>query len=295
MSKGLNSARTILSLENSIPQETKQKQSLPSLNQLNPEIPLIEFRDANFSYPSRPSLRALRGLSFKIHLGQFIAFVGPSGCGKSTVVQLLERFYDLSSGEILICGIPVQDLHDEDIRSIFALVSQEPTLYAGSIKYNVSLGTGEELSPEKLDRVLDRAQLSDLVTSLPDGVNTQVGPRGTALSGGQKQRVAIARALAQETPILLLDEATSALDSESERQIQQTLISGKDDGVENCTGSTIVPKTVIAVAHRLSTIQHADCIFVLDAGKVVESGRHSELIEKKGVYWTMSRGQAGTN
>lgn len=230
----------------------------------------------------------LRNLNLKIYAGQFVAMVGSSGCGKSTIIQLLERFYEVDSGAVFIGGVSVEELRDDDVRQLFSVVSQEPTLYTGSIQYNVALGIKDDLSPEKLDQVLKQAHLSDFVASLPDGINTEVGSRGTALSGGQKQRVAIARALARDSSILLLDEATSALDSESERKIQQAIVG--DEGMPSKESSR---KTVIAIAHRLSTIMHADCIFVFDDGHIVEAGRHGELMERKGVYWRMCRAQAG--
>lgn len=284
--------------------------ALPSLHRLDPTTPLIEFCNTTFAYPSRASLPVLRGFNLKIYRGQFIALVGASGCGKSTIVQLLERFYDVESGDILIGGVSIKDLRAADVRSLFALVSQEPTLYSDSIKYNIALGTNV-LPSEKLDRVLQQAQLADFVASLPEGTNTQIGAKGAALSGGQKQRVAIARALAQDAPVLLLDEATSALDSGSERLIQTSLLGehryvdpktrshshgeAEDDSNNTADKPALVAdtKTVIAVAHRLSTIQHADCIFVLDAGRIIESGVHSKLFGQKGVYWSMCRAQAG--
>jgi ATP-binding cassette subfamily B (MDR/TAP) protein 1 len=250
---------------------------------------VIEFRNTSFAYPTRLSSPVLRNLDLKIYAGQFVAMVGSSGCGKSTLIQLLERFYEADSGDIFVGGTSVKEFHDDDVRQLFSVVSQEPTLYTGGIHYNIVLGIKDALSPEKLDKVLKQAQLSDFVASLPDGINTEVGSRGTALSGGQKQRVAIARALARDSSILLLDEATSALDSESERKIQQAIVRDAD----RMSSTKSVQKTVVAIAHRLSTIVHADCIFVFDDGHVVEAGSHDKLMERKGVYWRMYRAQAG--
>ena len=296
-----------MSLASLVPKDTQPKQPVPSLDNPAPDTPLIELRDVVFAYPSRPIPPVLRSISLKIYPGQFIALVGPSGCGKSTIIQLLERFYDIQSGDILIGGISIKDLDPDDMRKLFALVSQEPVLYAGSIASNIMLGSRAPASSDletpdtqELDTFLQQAQLTDLVASLPDGLNTQVGTRGTSLSGGQKQRVAIARALAQEAPILLLDEATSALDSESEHEIQKALLGDRNatDALTDSEGDAAKPiartKTVIAVAHRLSTIQRADCIFVLDGGRVAECGKHAELLGRKGVYWGMVRAQAGT-
>ncbi|KAF1990515.1 P-loop containing nucleoside triphosphate hydrolase protein [Aulographum hederae CBS 113979] len=289
LSKGLTSVRAILSQSATL-HEPSSKQSLPPLNELDPKVPLIEFRNTSFSCPTRPFVLVLQNLNMKIYAGQFVALVGPSGCGKSTVIQLLERFYDNCRGDILIGGISVKDLEDSDVRKLFSLVSQEPTLYFGSIRYNVSLSVSDILSSEKLDRVLEQAQLSEFVASLPEGLDTEVELRGTALSGGQKQRVAIARALARDSPVLLLDEATSALDGESERKIQSAMVGDWEGRV---SGAKSTGKIVVAVAHRLSTVQHADCIFVFNAGEVVEAGGNVELMERRGVYWGMCKAQTG--
>ncbi|KAF2673407.1 P-loop containing nucleoside triphosphate hydrolase protein [Microthyrium microscopicum] len=288
MFKGLSSARTILS-QSAAPHNHTAKLPLPQLDALSSNTPLIEFRNVCFSYPTRPTIPILRNLNLKIYAGQFVALVGSSGCGKSTVLQLLERFYEVESGDILIGGVSVKNLEDSDVRKLYSLVSQEPTLYSGNVQYNTSLGVSGSLDREKLDQVLKQAQLSEFISSLPEGINTEVGARGTALSGGQKQRVAIARALAQDSAILLLDEATSALDSNSEREIQKAIINGQNGG----SSEVAVKRTVIAVAHRLSTIQHSDCIFVFDQGQLVETGTHHELTEKKGVYWCLCKAQTG--
>ncbi|CAG8946430.1 unnamed protein product [Penicillium salamii] len=236
----------------------------------------IEFRDVHFRYPTRPEQPVLRGLNLSVKPGQYIALVGPSGCGKSTTIALLERFYDSLSGGIFVDDKNIADLNVNSYRSHIALVSQEPTLYQGTIKENILLGTpNEDPSEEELFKACRDANIYDFIMSLPEGFNTVVGSKGGMLSGGQKQRVAIARALLRNPKILLLDEATSALDSESEKVVQAAL------------DAAARGRTTIAVAHRLSTIQKADIIYVFDQGKIIESGTHTELLRNKGRYYEL--------
>ncbi|KAJ5466700.1 ABC multidrug transporter mdr1 [Penicillium diatomitis] len=236
----------------------------------------IEFRDVHFRYPTRPEQPVLRGLNLSVKPGQYIALVGPSGCGKSTTIALLERFYDALSGGVFVDGHNIADLNVNSYRSHLALVSQEPTLYQGTIKDNILLGIAEDNVPEEhLVKACKEANIYDFIMSLPEGFNTIVGSKGGMLSGGQKQRVAIARALLRNPKILLLDEATSALDSESEKVVQAAL------------DAAAKGRTTIAVAHRLSTIQKADIIYVFDQGKIVESGTHTELLRNKGRYYEL--------
>jgi ATP-binding cassette subfamily B (MDR/TAP) protein 1 len=237
---------------------------------------VIEFRDVHFRYPTRPEQPVLRGLNLSVQPGQYIALVGPSGCGKSTTIALLERFYDALSGGVYVDDKNIADLNVNSYRSHLSLVSQEPTLYQGTIKENILLGTDAEDVPEEaLVQSCKDANIYDFIMSLPDGFNTVVGSKGGMLSGGQKQRVAIARALLRNPKILLLDEATSALDSESEKVVQAAL------------DAAARGRTTIAVAHRLSTIQKADIIYVFDQGKIVESGTHHELLKNKGRYYEL--------
>ncbi|KAL4761315.1 ABC multidrug transporter Mdr1 [Aspergillus foveolatus] len=236
----------------------------------------IEFKDVHFRYPTRPEQPVLRGLDLTVKPGQYVALVGPSGCGKSTTIALLERFYDAIAGSILVDGKDITKLNINSYRSFLSLVSQEPTLYQGTIKENILLGIVEDDVPEELlVKACKDANIYDFIMSLPEGFNTVVGSKGGMLSGGQKQRVAIARALLRDPKILLLDEATSALDSESEKVVQAAL------------DAAARGRTTIAVAHRLSTIQKADVIYVFDQGKIVESGTHSELVQKKGRYYEL--------
>lgn len=236
----------------------------------------VEFRDVHFRYLSRPDVPVLRGLNITIKPGQYVALVGASGCGKSTTIALMERFYDPLAGGVFIDGQEISGLELNSYRSQIALVSQEPTLYQGTIKENILLGLGgtdksdELVSDERIIQACKDANIYEFIMSLPDGFATEVGQKATLLSGGQKQRIAIARALLRNPKVLLLDEATSALDSESEKVVQAAL----DKAAKG--------RTTIAVAHRLSTIQGADCIFVIDKGIVVESGTHQELMKIKG-------------
>ncbi|PBP28794.1 ABC transporter [Diplocarpon rosae] len=233
----------------------------------------IEFRDVHFRYPTRPEQPVLRGLNLTVAPGQYIALVGASGCGKSTTIQLLERFYDPLVGGIYVDGKEISSLNINDYRSYIALVSQEPTLYQGTVRENVLLGADHADVPDSaIEFACREANIYDFIMSLPDGFATVVGSKGSMLSGGQKQRIAIARALLRDPKILLLDEATSALDSESEHVVQAAL----DKAAKG--------RTTIAVAHRLSTIQKADIIYVFDQGVIVEHGTHNELMGQGGRY-----------
>ena len=238
----------------------------------------IEFRDVHFRYPTRPEQPVLRGLDLTVKPGQYVALVGASGCGKSTSIALLERFYDPLVGGVYVDGKEISSLNLNSYRNYLALVSQEPTLYQGTIRENILLGADkkpEDVPEGAVEQACKDANIYDFILSLPDGFNTVVGTKGSMLSGGQKQRVAIARALLRDPKILLLDEATSALDSESEKVVQAAL------------DAAAKGRTTIAVAHRLSTIQKADIIYVIDQGRIVESGTHNELMRKKGRYFEL--------
>ncbi|TIB37891.1 hypothetical protein E3P86_02013 [Wallemia ichthyophaga] len=233
----------------------------------------VTFDDVHFRYPTRPDVPVLRSLDLDIKPGSYVALVGPSGCGKSTTIQLIERFYDPTYGSVKLDGLELRDINLNNLRSHMALVSQEPTLYGGTVKYNIAMGATkphEEVTQEELKEACADANILDFVQGLPDGFETQVGGKGTQLSGGQKQRIAIARALIRKPKILLLDEATSALDQNSEAVVQAAL-----DKVAS-------GRTTIAIAHRLSTIQKADRIYVFKDGMVSQAGTHKELIEERG-------------
>lgn len=238
----------------------------------------LEFRDVHFRYPTRPEQPVLRGLNLTVKPGQYVALVGASGCGKSTTIAMLERFYDPLVGGVYVDGQEISSLNVNNYRSYLALVSQEPTLYQGTVRENILLGADkkeEDVSEEAFNQACRDANIYDFVMSLPDAFNTVVGSKGSMLSGGQKQRIAIARALLRDPKVLLLDEATSALDSESEKVVQAAL------------DAAAKGRTTIAVAHRLSTIQKADMIYVFDQGRVVESGTHNELLAQKGRYFEL--------
>ena len=238
----------------------------------------IEFRDVHFRYPTRAEVPVLRGLNLTVKPGQYVALVGASGCGKSTTIQLLERFYDPLAGGVFLDGKDISSYNVNSYRSFLALVSQEPTLYQGTVRENICLGSTQDddtISEEAIIQACRDANIYDFILSLPDGFSTIVGSKGSMLSGGQKQRIAIARALLRDPKILLLDEATSALDSESEKVVQAAL----DKAAKG--------RTTIAVAHRLSTIQGADVIYVFDQGRIVERGNHEELIQLGGKYFEL--------
>ncbi|KAJ5913929.1 hypothetical protein N7504_002812 [Penicillium tannophilum] len=241
----------------------------------------LEMRNIYFRYPNRPERIVLNGLSLIVHPGQYIGLVGASGCGKSTIIALLERFFDPERGQIFVDGKDISKLNVKSYRSHLALVSQEPTLYQGTIRDNITLGASDEdVSEEKIIEACKDANIYDFILSLPDGFSTVIGARGGMLSGGQQQRIAIARALLRDPRILLLDEATSALDSESEKVVQDAL------------NSAAQGRTTIAVAHRISTVQKADRIYVLHEGNVVEQGTHQELMELGGRYFELVKLQS---
>lgn len=234
----------------------------------------IEYSQVYFSYPTRPDIPILRGLDLEVPTGKTIALVGSSGCGKSTIVQLLERFYDPCVGEVNVDDSDISVMDLQHLRTQFAIVSQEPNLFDMTIAENIAYGVNQKTTTmAEIVQAARNANIHDFISSLPLGYETSLGTKGTQLSGGQKQRIAIARALIRNPRILLLDEATSALDNESEKIVQEALDKAKEN------------RTCIVIAHRLTTVQDADLICVLNKGKVVEMGRHNELIEKGGHYY----------
>ena len=234
----------------------------------------IDFRDVYFSYPARPQYQVLRGLNIKVPPGQFCALVGPSGAGKSTIVSLVEKFYRPSSGQVEIDGKDIFGNEDPSFRDRISLVPQENTLFDDTVRFNVGLGarSDHEATDEEIEHACKLANIHEFITTLPQGYDTLCGSNGDLFSGGQKQRLAIARALVRQPRILLLDESSSALDAESEQRFQDTL-EKVSHGV-----------TIIAIAHRLHTIQKAHQIFLIEGGKCVEQGTHAELYQRSASY-----------
>ncbi|EIO3981008.1 lipid A ABC transporter ATP-binding protein/permease MsbA [Vibrio vulnificus] len=240
----------------------------------------VNVKDISFTYEGAEK-PALSHVSFDIPRGKTVALVGRSGSGKSTIANLFTRFYDVDSGEIQLDGVDVRDYELKNLRTQFALVSQNVHLFNDTIANNIAYAAGDKYSREDIERAAELAHAMEFISKMENGLDTMVGENGASLSGGQRQRVAIARALLRDAPVLILDEATSALDTESERAIQSAL----DELQKN--------KTVLVIAHRLSTIEKADQILVIDDGAVVERGSHAELIEKDGAYAQLHRIQFG--
>ncbi|KAH7726669.1 ATP-binding cassette sub-family B member 9 isoform 5 [Aphelenchoides avenae] len=231
----------------------------------------IEFRNVKFNYPTRPDIPIMQDLSFTVNPGEVVALVGPSGGGKSSCIAMIEHFYEPLSGEVLLDGIPIRDYNHKFLHNKIALVGQEPVLYARSVRENISYGY--DIATE--DMIVKAAKLANAHGFIMDttaGYETDVGEKGSQMSGGQKQRIAIARAIVRDPAVLLLDEATSALDSESEHLVQEAI-------QKNLKG-----RTVILIAHRLSTVENADKIVVISGGRVAQMGVHKELINQEGIY-----------
>jgi len=237
---------------------------------------LISFRNVSFAYPARPEITVLKGVNLELRPGTVTALVGPSGQGKSTIVSLVERFYDLGNasvnGQILIDGHDIKDLDLTCLHRQIALVSQEPVLFATSIMENLCYGIGPNVSINDIERACEMANARSFIESFPDKYETTVGERGVRLSGGQKQRIAIARAILLNPTVLIADEATSSLDAESEFHVQQAL------------DRLMAGRTVLIVAHRLSTVKNAHQVLVIQGGGVAERGTHDELLARSGVY-----------
>lgn len=232
----------------------------------------VTFRDVRFSY--RKGEPVLDGVSFEATRGKTVAIVGGTGAGKTTIISLLERFYDVDDGAVLLDGHNVKDITLASLRNNLSVVLQDVFLFNGTVYENIAYGA-ENATPEQVYEAAKMARCDRFITAMPEGYQTKIGERGTRLSGGQKQRIAIARAILRNKPVLILDEATSAVDNETEAEIQQA--------IESLNGKS----TVIVIAHRLSTVMKADTILVLQNGKIQEQGTHTELIEKGGIYAKM--------
>ena len=257
-----------------VPAEIVDKPNAPELKVTRGAV---RFEDVRFHYePSRP---ILKGIDFEVPPGKTVAIVGPSGAGKSTISRLLFRFYDVTGGRILIDGQDIRDVQQESVRAAIGMVPQDTVLFNDTIAYNIRYGR-TDATDDEVHEAAALAQIGGFIASLPDKYETEVGERGLKLSGGEKQRVAIARTILKAPPVLVLDEATSALDIHTEREIQAAL-----DRIAS-------GRTSLVIAHRLSTVVHADQIIVLDGGQIVERGSHVELLAKNGLYASMWNRQA---
>jgi len=241
----------------------------------------ILFNDVTFAYPARPDLPALHDVSFSVRPGETVAVVGPSGAGKSTVFSLILRFYDPDSGKVVLDGVDVSEADPADVRSRIAIVPQDVTVFAASVRDNIAFGRPGASSAD-IEQAAKDALADEFIERLENGFDTEVGERGVTLSGGQRQRIAIARAILRDAPILLLDEATSALDAGSETLVQTAL------------ERLMQGRTTIVIAHRLATVLRADRILVMDGGRIVEEGTHESLVAKGGIYARLAKLQFET-
>ena len=263
--KGVTAAESVFSvLDTETEKDTGTKE-------LGKSTGAVEFKEARFRY-AQAETDAIKGINLNIKAGTSVAFVGRSGSGKTTLVNLLPRFYELTSGSISIDGHPINELTLNSLREQIAIVSQSVTLFNCSIRENIAYGSLADASDDDVVEAAKAAHAHEFIEKLPEGYDTQVGENGVMLSGGQRQRLAIARAILKNAPILILDEATSALDTESERHIQAAM----DEVMKG--------RTTLVIAHRLSTIENVDTIVVIDDGQVVESGPHQELLQQQGAY-----------
>ncbi|WP_254807838.1 ABC transporter ATP-binding protein [Natronosalvus amylolyticus] len=271
--------RLFYQVENDLPHLVRTQQFIEELesrkepNEATREVPdvvdEVEFDDVHFSYDDEEQV--LRGIDFSVEKGEFIAFVGQSGAGKSTIVSVLARLYELDRGEIRANGIPVDEMDIGEWRDRIAVVRQDPFIFNDTLEYNLTIGN-RDVTRGELDRACEISKVDEFFGELPNGYDTMLGDDGVRLSGGQKQRVALARALLQDADLLVLDEATSDLDSNLEQEVQAAIEEMDRD------------YAMIAIAHRLSTVENADRIYTVDAGKIVETGAHGDLIDNGGQY-----------
>ena len=266
LQNGLASADRVFSILD-IKSDINDIENAVNLNQFENHI---AFKDVSFHY-DESSQEVLKNVDFSIKSGQILALVGPSGAGKSTLVDLIPRFYDVTSGAINIDGKNIKDVKLDSLRSLMGIVTQETFLFDDSVKANIAYGL-DSVSDDVIKKAAIAANADEFIEELPEGYDTIIGERGVKLSGGQRQRIAIARAIVKNPPILILDEATSSLDTESEKIVQ--------DAIETLMHN----RTVVVIAHRLSTVHNADKIIVLDKGLIVDTGTHQELINKDGIY-----------
>jgi subfamily B ATP-binding cassette protein MsbA len=253
-------------------------QELPDAKPLELKHGEIEFRNVSFAY--EPENPVLKGVSLTVSQGHTVALVGPSGSGKSTLVNLTLRFFDPDRGKVLIDGQDIKHVTVNSLRDAIALVTQDPVLFDDTIRANIAYGA-KPIDENEVIEAAKAAAAHDFIMGLPRGYDTRVGEAGGLLSGGERQRIAIARAIYKDAPILLLDEPTSSLDSEAEAKVQAAL------------EQLMRGRTVLMIAHRLSTVKKADLICVLDQGRIIETGRHEELVAKGGLYTRLHRTQFG--
>lgn len=276
--QGLAAAERIFGLLDQVPEITDRTDALP-VEGFNHSI---RFEGVDFSYRAGPGpdalgdqeTRALQGISLEIPKGQMLALVGPSGAGKSTLADMIPRFYDPTKGQVLLDGHDLRTLDSGSLRRLMGIVGQETILFHDTLFNNIAYGK-RDATPAQVEEAARAANAHQFISQMPDGYQTVIGERGVRLSGGERQRISIARAILKNPPILIFDEATSALDAQSEALVQQAI----DRLMSN--------RTAIVIAHRLSTVQRADRIVVLEGGRIVETGRHQELLDRQGLYWKL--------